>query len=194
MIQNKLTIKAFYQGKEIKIIPLKNISYFFDGLHVLSSKWKVEPIKKLWKDCEDDLKYPALTIFIGLLYKDMCTKRGWEVNYKRFKNEMLLKNKLPKVFLLESDYLTIPDNEFDNAFRLLKKCGFIERGSHRSYIRLYNSSMNYNRKLGNYLFDTEYARNSIYRNSHYFGSSSGSDHSIALEERKLINIDKDKLH
>ena len=160
----------------------------------MSSKWKVEPFKKLWKDCEDDLKYPALTIFIGLLYKDMCTKRGWEVNYKRFKNEMLLKNKLPKVFLLESDYLTIPDNEFDNAFRLLKKCGFIERGSHRSYIRLYNSSMNYNRKLGNYLFDTEYARNSIYRNSHYFGSSSGSDHSIALEERKLINIDKDKLH
>ena len=194
MIQNKLTTKAFYQGKEIKIIPLENISYFFEGLHVLSSKWKVEPFKKLWKDCEDNLKYPALTIFIGLLYKDMCTKKGWEVNYKRFKNQMLLKNKYPKVFLLESDYLTIPDNKFDNAFRLLKKCGFIEQGSHPSYIRLNNSPMGYNRKLGNYLFDTEYAQKSIERNTHYFGSSSSCDHSRALKERKLINIDKDKLH
>ena len=120
MIKNELTIKAFYKGKEVKIIQLQHLKFFFSGLATLSSKWKVEPFKKLWEDCEDDLKYHAMTIFIGLLYKDMCTKKGWEVNYKRFKNEMLLKNKYPKVFMLESDYLTIPDNKFDDAFRLLK--------------------------------------------------------------------------
>ena len=156
-------------------------------MSTLSSEWKVEPFKKLWEDCEDDLKYHAMTIFIGLLYKDMCTKGGWEVNYKRFKNEMLLKNKYSKVFLLESDYLTIPDNEFDNAFRLLKKCGFIEQGSHPSYIRLNNSPMGYNRKLGNYLFNTEYAQRSIERNTHYFGDHTSHDHYEAFQERKQIN-------
>ena len=101
MIRDGLTIKAFYKGKEVKIIQLQHLHFFFKGIHTLSSEWKIEPFKKLWKDCKDDLKYHAMTIFIGLLYKDMCTKRGWEVNYKRFKNEMLLKNKNPKVFLLE---------------------------------------------------------------------------------------------
>lgn len=187
MIKNGLTIKAFYKGQEVKIIQLQNLNFFFSGLATLSSKWKVEPFKKLWEDCEDDLKYDAMTIFIGLLYKDMCTKRGWEVNYKRFKNEMLLKNKYPKVFMLESDYLTIPKNKFDNAFRLLKKCGFIEQGSHPSYIRLNNSPMGYNRKLGNYLFNTEYAQKSIERNTHYFGDHTSSDHYEAFQERKQIN-------
>jgi hypothetical protein len=187
MIKNGLTIKAFYKGKEVKIIQLQHLHFFFKGLSTLSSEWKVEPFKKLWEDCEDDLKYHAMTIFIGLLYKDMCTKRGWEVNYKRFKNEMLLKNKYPKVFLLESDYLTIPDNEFDNAFRLLKKCGFIEQGSHPSYIRLNNSPMGYSRKLGNYLFNTEYAQRSIERNTHYFGDHTSYDHYEAFQERKQIN-------
>jgi len=187
MIKNGLTIKAFYKGKEVKIIQLQHLHFFFKGLSTLSSEWKVEPFKKLWEDCEDDLKYHAMTIFIGLLYKDMCTKRGWEVNCKRFKNEMLLKNKYPKVFLLESDYLTIPDNEFDNAFRLLKKCGFIEQGSHPSYIRLNNSPMGYSRKLGNYLFNTEYAQRSIERNTHYFGDHTSYDHYEAFQERKQIN-------
>lgn len=187
MIKNGLTIKAFYKGKEVKIIQLQNLNFFFSGLATLSSNWKVEPFKKLWEDCDDDLKYDAMTIFIGLLYKDMCTSRGWEVNYKRFKNEMLLKNKYPKVFMLESDYLTIPDNEFDNAFRLLEKCGFIEQGSHPSYIRLNNSPMGYNRKLGNYLFNTEYAQRSIERNTHYFGDHTSHDHYEAFQERKQIN-------
>ena len=187
MIRDGLKIKAFYKGKEVKIIQLQHLHFFFKGIHTLSSEWKVEPFKKLWNDCKDDLKYHAMTIFIGLLYKDMCTKRGWEVNYKRFKNEMLLKNKNPKVFLLESDYLTIPDNEFDNAFRLLKKCGFIEQGSHPSYIRLNNSPMGYNRKLGNYLFNTDYAQKSIERNTHYFGDHTSHDHYEAFQERKQIN-------
>jgi|TARA_R100001480_G_scaffold94825_1_gene100107 hypothetical protein len=187
MIKDGITIKAFYKGKEVKIIQLQHLHFFFRGLSTLSSEWKVEPFKKLWEDCEDDLKYHAMTIFIGLLYKDMCTKRGWEVNYKRFKNEMLLKNKYPKVFLLESDYLTIPDNEFDNAFRLLKKCGFIEQGSHPSYIRLNNSPMGYSRKLGNYLFNTEYAQKSIERNTHYFGDHTSYDHYEAFQERKQVS-------
>jgi len=187
MIRDGLTIKAFYKGKEVKIIQLQHLHFFFKGIYTLSSKWKIEPFKKLWKDCKDDLKYHAMTIFIGLLYEDMCTKRGWEVNYKRFKNEMLLKNKNPKVFLLESDYLTIPDNEFDNAFRLLKSVGFIEQGSHPSYIRLNNSPMGYNRKLGNYLFNTDYAQKSIERNTHYFGDHTSHEHLEAFQERKQMN-------
>jgi len=187
MIRDGIKIKAFYKGKEVKIIQLQHLNFFFKGLFTLSSEWKVEPFKKLWEDCEDDLKYHAMTIFIGLLHKDMCTKRGWEVNYKRFKNEMLLKNKYPKVFLLESDYLTIPDNEFDNAFKLLKKCGFIEQGSHPSYIRLKNNPMGYSRKLGNYLFNTEYAQKSIERNTHYFGDHTSPAHYEAFQERKRVS-------
>ncbi len=188
MIKNRLMIKAFYKGKEVKIIQLQHLNFFFSGLATLSSKWEVEPFKKLWRDCEDNLKYHAMTIFIGLLYKDMCTKRGWEVNYKRFKNEMLLKNKNPKVFLLESDYLTIPDNEFDNAFRLLKSVGLVKQGSHHSYVQLIHTGCNYNRKLGNYLFNTEYAQRSIKENTHYFGDHTSHDHYEAFEQRKEISV------
>ena len=91
MIKDRLKIKAFYKGKEVKIIKLQHLNFFFSGLNTLSSKWKVEPFKKLWEDCKDDLKYDAMTIFIGLLYKDMCTKTGWEVNYKRFKKRNAFK-------------------------------------------------------------------------------------------------------
>ena len=63
MIKNGLTIKAFYKGKEVKIIQLQHLHFFFKGLSTLSSEWKVEPFKKLWEDCEDDLKYHAMTIF-----------------------------------------------------------------------------------------------------------------------------------
>lgn len=188
MIKDGLKIKTFYKGKEVKIIQLHHLNFFFSGLYTLSSKWKIEPFKKLWNDCEDDLKYHAMTIFIGLLYKDMCTKRGWEVNYKRFKNEMLLKNKNPKVFLLESDYLTIPDNKFDNAFRLLKSVGLVKKGSHHSYIQLVHEGCNYNRKLGNYLFNTEYAQRSIRENTHYFGDHTSNEHYEAFEQRKEITF------
>ncbi len=60
MIKNGLTIKAFYKGKEVKIIQLQHLHFFFKGLSTLSSEWKVEPFKKLWEDCEDDLKYHAM--------------------------------------------------------------------------------------------------------------------------------------
>ena len=192
MIQNKLTIKAFYQGKEVKIIPLKNIGYFFDGLDTLGRKWKVKPFTYLL-DFKNKINTASLSILIGLLYR-RTIGNVFRFNKKRFKNEMLLKNKKPKVFLLETDYLTIPENIYNEALEKLKKIGLIKTDPVYDYMVLNDEHSDYCGKLANYLFNTEYARNSIKRNTHYFGSSNGYDHSIALKERKLINIDKDKLH
>ena len=192
MIQNKLTIKAFYQGKEIKIIPLKNISYFFDGLDTLGRKWKVKPFTYLL-DFTKEINNASLSILIGLLYR-RTVRNVFRFNKKRFKNEMLLKNKKPTVFLLEADYLTIPETIYDEALEKLKKIGLIETNSFYEYMVFNDHYSDYCGKLANYLFNTEYARNSIKRNTHYFGSYSDYDHSIAFKERQLINIDKDKLH
>lgn len=192
MIQNKLTIKAFYQGKEIKIIPLKNISYFFDGLDTLGRKWKVKPFTYLL-DFTKEINNASLSILIGLLYR-RTVRNVFRFNKKRFKNEMLLKNKKPTVFLLEADYLTIPETIYDEALEKLKKIGLIETDPFYDYMVLSDEHSDYCGKLANYLFNTEYARNSIKRNTHYFGSYSDYDHSIAFKERQLINIDKDKLH
>tara|TARA_R110000782_G_scaffold66388_1_gene134649 strand:+ start:160 stop:738 length:579 start_codon:yes stop_codon:yes gene_type:complete len=192
MIQNKLTIKAFYQGKEIKIIPLKNISYFFDGLDTLGRKWKVKPFTYLL-DFTKEINNASLSILIGLLYR-RTVRNVFRFNKKRFKNEMLLKNKKPTVFLLEADYLTIPETIYDEALEKLKKIGLIETDQFYDYMVLSDEHSDYCGKLANYLFNTEYARNSIKRNTHYFGSYSDYDHSIAFKERQLINIDKDKLH
>ena len=180
MIQNKLTIKAFYQGKEIKIIPLKNIGYFFDGLDTLGRKWKVKPFTYLLDFTKEINRRTVRNVF--------------RFNKKRFKNEMLLKNKKPTVFLLETDYLTIPETIYDEALEKLKKIGLIETDQFYDYMVLSDEHSDYCGKLANYLFNTEYARNSIKRNTHYFGSYSDYDHSIAFKERQLINIDKDKLH
>jgi len=192
MIQNKLTIKAFYQGKEIKIIPLKNISYFFDGLDTLGRKWKVKPFTYLL-DFTKEINNASLSILIGLLYR-RTVRNVFRFNKKRFKNEMLLKNKKPTVFLLEADYLTIPETIYEEALEKLKKIGLIETDQFYDYMVLSDEHSDYCGKLANYLFNTEYARNSIKRNTHYFGSYSDYDHSIAFKERQLINIDKDKLH
>ena len=192
MIQNKLTIKAFYQGKEIKIIPLKNIGYFFDGLDTLGRKWKVKPFTYLL-DFTKEINNASLSILIGLLYR-RTVRNVFRFNEKRFKNEMLLKNKKPTVFLLEADYLTIPETIYDEALEKLKKIGLIETNPFYEYMVLSDEHSDYCGKLANYLFNTEYARNSIKRNTHYFGSYSDYDHSIAFKERQLINIDKDKLH
>ena len=192
MIQNKLTIKAFYQGKEIKIIPLKNIGYFFDGLDTLGRKWKVKPFTYLL-DFTKEINNASLSILIGLLYR-RTVRNVFRFNKKRFKNEMLLKNKKPTVFLLEADYLTIPETIYDEALEKLKKIGLIETDQFYDYMVLSDEHSDYCGKLANYLFNTEYARNSIKRNTHYFGSYSDYVHSIAFKERQLINIDKDKLH
>lgn len=70
---------------------------------------------------------------------------------------------------------------------MLEKCGFIKQGSHPSYVQLRHSGCDYNRKLGNYLFNTEYAQRSIERNTHYFGDHTSHDHYEAFQERKQIN-------
>ena len=187
MIKDELEIKAFYKGKEVKIIELHHLSFFHNGLLTLANKWKVKPFDVLVKDLRDETTLAALNIMIGLIYKDMCTKSGYEVNLKKFKNEMLLKNKKPKVFLMESDYLKIPDNHFDNGIGFLKKIGFIETDYHRSHVQINNSIVDYCRKLGNYLFNTWYCQESFKRNTHYFGGHSSSDHYKAAQEREQIS-------
>ena len=187
MIKDEITIKAFYKGKEVKIIELQHLSFFHSGLYTLGNKWKVKPFDVLMEDISNETTLAALHIMIGLIHKDMCTKNGYEVNLKRFKNEMLLKNKNPKVFLMESDYLKIPDNNFDNGVMFLKKIGFIKTGYHNSYIQINNSIIDYCRKLGNYLFNTWYCQESFKRNTHYFGDHSSVDHCKASRERKQIN-------
>ena len=186
MIKDELEIKAFYKGKEVKIIELQHLSFFHSGLYTLGNTWKVKPFDVLMEDVSNETTYAALNIMIGLIYKDMCTKNGYEVNLKRFKNEMLLKNKHPKVFLMESDYLKIPDNNFDNGIRFLKKIGFINTKSYGN-IQINNSIIDYCRKLGNYLFNTWYCQESFKRNTHYFGDHSSVDHYKASQERKQIN-------
>ena len=186
MIKNEITIKAFYKGKEVKIIELQHLSFFHSGLYTLANEWKVKPFDVLMEDVSNETTLAALNIMIGLIHKDMFTKM-YVVNLKRFKNEMLLKNKNPKVFLMESDYLKIPDNDFDNGIMFLKKIGFIKTEYHHSYIQINNSIIDYCRKLGNYLFNTDYAQKSIERNTHYFGDHSSVDHYKASKERKQIN-------
>ena len=186
MIRDGLKIKAFYKGKEVKIIELQHLSFFHSGLYTLGNKWKVKPFDVLMEDVSNETTLAALNIMIGLIHKDMCTKNGYEVNLKRFKNEMLLKNKNPKVFLMESDYLKIPDNDFDNGVMFLKKIGFIKTGYHNSYIQINNSIIDYCRKLGNYLFNTDYAQKSIERNTHYFGDHTSHEHLEAFREREQM--------
>ncbi len=187
MIKDELDIKAFYKGKEVKIIELHHLGFFYSGLTTLATKWKVKPFDVLMKDVSDETTQAALNIMIGLIYKDMCTKSGPVINLKKFKNEMLLKNKKPKVFLMESDYLKIPDNDFDNGMGFLKKIGFIGQDTYHNYIAINNSIMDYCRKLGNYLFDTWYCQESFKRNTHYFGDHNSYDHYKASQERKQIS-------
>ncbi len=187
MIKDELDIKAFYKGKEVKIIELHHLGFFYSGLTTLATKWKVKPFDVLMEDVSDETTQAALNIMIGLIYKDMCTKSGPVINLKKFKNEMLLKNKKPKVFLMESDYLKIPDNDFDNGMGFLKKIGFIGQDTYHNYIAINNSIMDYCRKLGNYLFNTWYCQESFKRNTHYFGDHNSYDHYKASQERKQIS-------
>lgn len=187
MKDSHLDIKVFYNGKKVKVIELKNLKFFFEGMETLSNEWKVKPFVHIWKNISRETYYAAFIIVVGLIYKDMCTKKGWEVNSKRFKNEMLLKNKNPKVFSLKSEYLIIEDHLYGDAFSILEKIGLIVQGSHRSYIRLNDKYSDYCRKLGNYLFDTSYAQKSIKDNRHYFGGHTSFEHEIAARQRKQIS-------
>jgi len=179
-----LKVKVYSNGIRVKTIELKNIRYFFRGMDVLANKWKIEPFTKIQKIKDPDLIQAAYSILIGLIYKYICTKRGWEVNKKRFKNEMLLKNKSSFIFDMDGELQQIEEKHFDEAMELLEKCNLVRTGSHDSYIQINNTHLDYCCKLGNYLFDTEYAKQSIEDNTHYFGDHSSIEHETAYKERK----------
>ena len=84
-----LKVKVFANGIRVKELELKNLRYFFRGMDVLANKWKINSFTKIQKIKDPDLIQAAYVILIGLIYKYMCTKKGWEVNKKRFKNEIL---------------------------------------------------------------------------------------------------------
>ena len=57
-------------------------------MDVLSNKWKINSFTKIQKIKDPDLIYPGQVFKIPENYKYMCTKKGWEVNKKRFKNDI----------------------------------------------------------------------------------------------------------
>jgi hypothetical protein len=187
MIKNGLDIRAFHRGKEIKIIELENLYFFFDGLSTLANKWKVEPFTKLWgKKSLNRTDHSALNVIMYLIYK-LHFGKGWEINIKRFKNELLFKTKNPKVLLLESDYLTLTSSKFDSAISYLKNIGFIKTNSRNSYFDIDNTIFKYCIRLGDYLFHTDYCERSFKENSHYFGGSNSIEHQRAYKERKQMS-------
>ena len=188
MIKDRLNIKAFYKGKEIKIIQLENLNFFFDGLSTLVDNWKVEPFTKLWGDnaLNKKITYSSLNLMIYLIYK-LHFGKGWEINIKRFKNEILFKTKTPKVFLMESDYLTLSSSEFDLAVSYLNEINFINMNSYNSYFNINNKIVKYCIRLGDYLFYTNYCKKSFEQNTHYFGSSNSIEHREAYRERKEMD-------
>jgi hypothetical protein len=179
-----LEVKVYSNGIRVKVIELKNIRYFFRGMSVLADKWKIKPFIKIRQIKDPDLTQAAYDILIGLIYKYMCAKRGWEVNEKRFKNQMLLKNKSAFIFDMQGEFQEVEEKHFNEAMRLLKEYDLIKTGSHSSYIKLNNTHLDYCCKLGNYLFDTKYAQESIKDNTHYFGDHSSLEHELAYNEKK----------
>ena len=179
-----LEVKVYSNGIRVKVIELKNIRYFFRGMNVLADKWKIKPFTKILEIKDPDLIQAAYDILIGLTYKYMCVKKGWEVNEKRFKNQMLLKNKSPFIFDMQGELQEIEEKHFNEAMELLKEYDLVKTGSHGSYIKINNTHLDYCCKLGNYLFDTEYARESIRDNTHYFGDHSSLEHEKAYNEKK----------
>jgi len=187
MIIDGLTIRAFYKDKEVRIIPLENEHFFFDGLNTLANKWKVKPFTELWgEDSSNRINHSALNVIMYLIYK-LHFGKGWQINIKRFKNEILFKTKNPKVLLLESDYLTLTSSEFDSAISYLKNIGFIKTNSRNRYFDIDNTIVKYCIRLGDYLFNTYYCQRSFEENSHYFGGSSSIEHYRAYEERKELH-------
>lgn len=196
MNKDGLTIKAFHKGKEIKVIELENLNFFFDGLHTLSEEWKVEPFTKLWgnkAEVNKEIKHSALNMMVYLIYK-LHFGKGWDVNIKKFKNELLYKTRHPKVFLMETDYLTLNESQIDSALSYLKRIGFVYTNTYNNKLNINNTILKYCIRLGDYLFNSYYCQRSFEENCHYFGSHSSLEHYKAYEERKEINRYKRKLN
>jgi hypothetical protein len=178
----KIKTKAYFNEREIKIIKLKNLSFFFDGLRTLERKWRIYPFVKMNEIKNRELQHCIYNILIGLIYKRMCCERGWEVNLKRFKNQMTYKSNASFIFDIDGEPQEIDEKYFDEGIKFLKDIGLIETGYHHSYIRL-DGPVDYCQKLGNYLFDTDYGQRSIKNNTHYFGSHTSYQHEKAYQER-----------
>jgi len=184
-----LKIKAYSNGREVKkIIELHHLHCFFEGMGVLSREWKITPFTMMEDIArkDPDLEHAATLILIGLLYKSMCTNKGWEVQLKRFKNQMLLKSKASFIFTMHGEFQEIEEFYFDKALAFLKKIGLVGTGSHGAYIKIASHS-DYCHKLGNYLFDTPYVRESFKRNTHYFGGHNSLEHEKAYRELKMLD-------
>jgi len=188
----KIETKAHYEKNNIKVIDLQNSRYFFEGLHVLANKWNYRPFKDLLELKDNDFQWNIFTLFIAVLYYNMCTSNGWRINSKRFKNNLLLKNKYSLLFRFDGEIQEVSEHYFDDALKWLKEKGLIQKSStHYTYIELGQRFWDYSRKLGNYLFNTEYAQRSIKENTHYFGSlHSKSKEEEAYIERKLIRTER----
>jgi len=186
-----LKIKAYSNGREVKIVELHHLPFYFEGMSVLSREWKIMPFKMMHDVAkkEGDLYHAITLVLIGLLYKSMCTKKGWEVQLERFKNQMLLKSKASFIFTMHGEFQEIEEHYFDKAIAFLKKTGLVGTGSHGAYIKIARN-WDYCHKLGNYLFDTWYARKSLERNTHYFGSHSSLAHERAYDELKILDRKK----
>ena len=188
----KIETKAHYGKNNIKIIDLQNSRYFFEGLHVLAYKWKYKNFFDLLKLKDTDLQWNVFTIFIAVIYYNMCVPKGWRINSKRFKNNLLLKNKYSILFRFDGEIQEVSEHYFDDAVKWLKEKGLIQNSSaHYTYIELGQRFWDYSRKLGNYLFNTGYAQKSIKENTHYFGSlHSELKEEKAYTERKLIRTER----
>ena len=188
-IKKMLKIKAYSNGREVKkIIELHHLGRFFEGMGVLSRKWKITPFRIMEEVArkDPDLEHAATLILIGLIYKSMCTNKGWEVQLKRFKNQMLLKSKASFIFTMHGEFQEIEEHYFDKAIKWLKLSRLVGQGSHGAYIKIASYS-DYCHKLGNYLFNTPYVRESFKRNTHYFGGHNSLEHERAYEELKMLD-------
>jgi hypothetical protein len=184
-----LKIKAYSNGREIKkIIELHHLPFYFDGMGVLSREWKITPFRRMGELAKEDgdLFHTINIVLIGLIYKSMCTNKGWEVQLKRFKNQMLLKSKASFIFTMHGEFQEIEEHYFDKAIKWLKLSRLVGQGSHGAYIKIASYS-DYCHKLGNYLFDTPYARTSFERNTHYFGTHNSLEHERAYDELKILD-------
>ena len=188
----KIETKAHYGKNNVRVVDLQNSRYFFEGLYVLAHKWKYKTFKDLLDLKDEDLQWNVFTIFIGILYYNMCVPKGYRINSKRFKNNLLLKHKYSTLFRFDGEIQEISEHHFDDAVKWLKEKGLIQNSpAHCTYIELGQKFWDYSRKLGNYLFNTEYAQRSIKKNTHYFGSlHSESKEEIAYIERKLIRTER----
>ena len=77
--------------------------------------------------------------------------------------------------------------EFDSAMAYLKEINFIEENSRGGYININNSIIKHCVRMGDYLFNTDYCKQSFEENTHYFGDSNSFEHSQAFKQRKKFN-------